>query len=1479
MAGRITLRLALLAIFLNSRLFVAADTAGDDFTNNLFTDLAPLLGLFGEKFAQQFLAESFTFWDHILFAMAPLGILTAIVGAIRVDGANWLKQLIGRARETTASAEIELMSSVSQEVCEVWNGTSIVRSMGAPQVKQIIHLPAKEGDFSPESFITMDRKTWSRDYELKAECWSTKDIGSEKISTNEDSNVDIESGHNINMVHSLGDEELIKNKEIPPNISLNIHGGSNPVELVLYALFASILQAGVLGWSSYAHKHALSGSNSLVGLLLQATGTVLLTLGLVLCAGIIDNGSRERHWLIEGERQVENMSELLSLAKVKSLANKLGLAKDKSLLEEKQFRRHMQLYWVQKQHIAGDNRFDPYILYAEELKYKVHESHRANEDGQNDRDDNAHESPRAKKNVQNDRRDKFLKELLRLFGHHLTTIAVAIGVLGFVAQFQGLRFSHWSCSIAQLIALGFATILRAWVRRTMTKTPVAVPAHNDYILAHLTLAIVGRDRTDSKFPHHDAFRSPGLLLRFGISTCPKLRVITEEPTNSESPSTTNVQASTEAGRKSNLTEEPTHLESPSTTNEHVLTEAERNPSLTEERTHTESPSNTNVQDSTDAGRNPNIIEEPTYLQSLPTTNVHDPIEAEMNPNLAEEPTHSESPSTTNVQDSKRGETNLKLAQEALNLMVRLGRLMKWTGAKSQEAIVLSNSIETALRKLSPRLPEKFGKKFAVVLRVDIYLPSTSKPDSQEEVELSIIKDGDVWKVDDGQLEALLSLVSYSVWAAKQNKRSEAETDRGEILPHSGSSAHLTKESNLEDSQTIGWLRTKAQDSRIYDIIVGTSSPRLTSDLRWWVSDTEQDLKKAKFDHTGSVTRVLADFIGPLTEAEANDVRPALGFYVNEKNSEENGMATIQRHVWRALTSTDVYCSWECDERKVSILHIFSTFIWAIAPYLSASQFHPTTVIFPKSRSERLTKSGLEEAHLQSDKIETLVQRLQSTGLGTYGEIYKVFIPPLSHFGKLPNEAVADWCNEILIEREKRCSWAATYEGYNLLLDMVRDREAQDRFSHRVAAMFVEFLLRVKEEPYPFAQECSFKEFEEFNESLRRRFENKPLLKAILSVNDILALRLHQSPDECTQLILGGLGVENTLGETQSQDLSLDGLCSSDNTSETERFSFPNDTDVFGWTEEYWDIFETPGFVPALRFIECSALDLAGRSVLHHKLDIERYPDYNGEEDTACFLFADRNHLGDSSIFVALCNKQTPLHRAALVDHLGVINELLAQGIDPNAGDHYGRTALCLAVFYGYGEVVRKLVHSMSSAGRDQKDNDNRNALHYAISGKQEDLAIFLIRRGIDINAEDIFGKQPLWYAGLSNMDSLVDSLLETDGIHRPVMVWRPENGAYSDEEWECLYKLRARKDVITKWKNPHATREELEFDPNTGKLRYPATVFEEYSIPMVNRITDPVISETNYAPPEDSPCEVQKNTRQQQTLSYSTPLMDVIRDT
>jgi len=72
------------------------DFPGDEFANNLFSDLAPLLTLFGEQVTKQFLSMSMGWADNILLAMGPLGILTIIVSAIRVGGVRQLKALVGR---------------------------------------------------------------------------------------------------------------------------------------------------------------------------------------------------------------------------------------------------------------------------------------------------------------------------------------------------------------------------------------------------------------------------------------------------------------------------------------------------------------------------------------------------------------------------------------------------------------------------------------------------------------------------------------------------------------------------------------------------------------------------------------------------------------------------------------------------------------------------------------------------------------------------------------------------------------------------------------------------------------------------------------------------------------------------------------------------------------------------------------------------------------------------------------------------------------------------------------------------------------------------------------------------------------------------------------------------------------------------------------------------------------------------------------
>ncbi|RPA83161.1 hypothetical protein BJ508DRAFT_207380, partial [Ascobolus immersus RN42] len=131
----------------------AADDPGEEFSNNLFSDLAPLLTLFGEQVAKQFLSQSLTVADCIIFAMAPLGIITAMVGAIRTGGPPWLRSIIGRARESHVLAEVEYMTSVSHEVCEIWNGRSAVRVAGSSDTQMFIYVKELDESSNEGKFI------------------------------------------------------------------------------------------------------------------------------------------------------------------------------------------------------------------------------------------------------------------------------------------------------------------------------------------------------------------------------------------------------------------------------------------------------------------------------------------------------------------------------------------------------------------------------------------------------------------------------------------------------------------------------------------------------------------------------------------------------------------------------------------------------------------------------------------------------------------------------------------------------------------------------------------------------------------------------------------------------------------------------------------------------------------------------------------------------------------------------------------------------------------------------------------------------------------------------------------------------------------------------------------------------------------------------------------------------------------------------
>ncbi|KEY70049.1 hypothetical protein S7711_10111 [Stachybotrys chartarum IBT 7711] len=110
----------------------------NDFYNNFATDIAPIITLFGEQPTKQFLSESTTIWDAIALAVLPLGILTIVVSAIRVSDIGFLKSFVGRAQEPEGAAEVELCSSTSDSVCELWGGRGITRIFGRPKILEFV---------------------------------------------------------------------------------------------------------------------------------------------------------------------------------------------------------------------------------------------------------------------------------------------------------------------------------------------------------------------------------------------------------------------------------------------------------------------------------------------------------------------------------------------------------------------------------------------------------------------------------------------------------------------------------------------------------------------------------------------------------------------------------------------------------------------------------------------------------------------------------------------------------------------------------------------------------------------------------------------------------------------------------------------------------------------------------------------------------------------------------------------------------------------------------------------------------------------------------------------------------------------------------------------------------------------------------------------------------------------------------------------
>ncbi len=146
------------------------------------------------------------------------------------------------------------------------------------------------------------------------------------------------------------------------------------------------------------------------------------------------------------------------------------------------------------------------------------------------------------------------------------------------------------------------------------------------------------------------------------------------------------------------------------------------------------------------------------------------------------------------------------------------------------------------------------------------------------------------------------------------------------------------------------------------------------------------------------------------------------------------------------------------------------------------------------------------------------------------------------------------------------------------------------------------------------------------------------------------------------------------------------------------------------------------------------------------------------------------------------NGDTPLHSAARAGQRDIVELLVAKGANVNAKNDAGQTALDLALNQGRKDVGELLVakgaavSSIQAAARlgdlakvkafleqgidvNAKDENGRTALHIAAQNKHQDIVELLLSNGADVHAKEKNGYTPLFYGIFSNDANMVDLLV------------------------------------------------------------------------------------------------------------------------
>lgn len=1037
-----TLHLSVALLLLSATTAFAADDEKDntDFLLNVFSDIGPILALFGEQFARQFLSETFTWEDHIIFACIPLGIMTAISGAIRVQGNGLFRAVIGRARENHAAAEIEYMSSTSTEVCELYNGEGIVRTMGKPYIGQIIICPddLPTGKTKPDKHQTgtgttphqrsngtetnpnqvpngaetdpdrrsnrtetdpdqvpNDAKTESERFSYRIHTLETaktdrimvyqeyqeesrpplfkrfgpspkpKDANQDASTQVTGTSGDLEAGtvQTRNVMNSdshdprqeTSNERGVPLQQLPrtpsrrvlrkdtrPNgLNLSSKKGSNltlatnvhntekknpwltlrssnlqlniPCEdvserkhrshLVLAAMVALTLQVALLV-IAVSTVHFVSGFEPEPwGLPCYLGGSVLLFLGMLACSVAIEKRTRELTWYIP------------------------VLGSDG---QEK--RKEFRLFWVQRNQRVSEQDFGSYIIDGGTRNHVMTSSRCKDLEGlekSNSLANDPSKSPTGTTDTPSDQPEGSKEPQELSFLPLLPLIAVLFGGVGFTVQFIGLRGLPWPCAVSQLGAMILMAIIRALIRRRLTKSLIHYPVLQKHELDYLAIRLVETEG--------DVFK--------------------DHPANDK---TSRKPWAPRAAIKSILKklsgDENDHKHQPSA---EILVWKVDTKSI--------------VTFGSKKGSSAKSMDKPIFMQSHNTDNT----DAKLVPNPTESP----------------GSDPDDKGQSAIFVRKRLGDLCKWPDSTSKPALALTLSIEKFMTDffpdgLSTDSPKQLACKIPFsrspssntnksLSSSNQNTPSGSShqtPVSWINLDIAQEPEGKVWTVDSGQVQAILSLW-MAHWTARRVDHLEAESKHG------------------EKQVSTDWRRAGDGSHVEYCRRLGENRHGvLKRDISWWVNNAVEGLQT---EHPES-PELPHDY----ASSGSKESRFSFGFNcLDAKGGSETPEFLVQHST--------------ADLATLMAQHLFTCFMWNIGGLLPKNLLNRADINineFVKVESSRLfnlrssirAQCGRRLSHRQLTKF---VNYAEKQGLGTPDDILLCIIPTFSFFDCLPNNAV------------------------------------------------------------------------------------------------------------------------------------------------------------------------------------------------------------------------------------------------------------------------------------------------------------------------------------------------------------------------------------------------------------------------------------------------------------------------------------------